>query len=258
MILVAAGTQDGRELVGELLSAGYEVAASVVSTYGEQLLARYGSRLLINDEPLDAAGLMKYMQQKGVTLLVDASHPYAVNVSENAMQACRTMGIPYIRYERQSSSLVYDKLYAVSSYEEAAEKAAALAKTVFLTTGSRNLRPFAEAPSMEGHRLIIRVLPTAKVLAECEALGFTPADIVALQGPFSAELNRELFRKYEAGVIVMKNSGQLGGTDTKLEAAMQLGLPVVVIERPPMKYDHLATTYERVLAFVQKHEVLSE
>lgn len=257
MILVAAGTQDGRELIGKLLSAGYEVAASVVSEYGEKLLARYGSRLLINDEPLDTAGLVAYMKQQGITLLVDASHPYAMQVSQNAMQACRQLGLPYVRYERQSSRLEYDPLYMAASYEEAAEKAASLSQNVFLTTGSRNLHVFVEAPAMIDHRLTVRVLPTAEVVKECERLGLTPANIVALQGPFSTELNKELFRKYEAGVIVMKNSGHLGGTDTKLEAAMQLGLPVVVIERPGLAYDHLETTYEGILNFVHSHEALS-
>lgn len=253
MIFVAAGTQDGRELTALLLKKGYDVTASVVSRYGEQLLAASGSsHLVINDEPLDEKGLLAYLPQHDIRLFVDASHPYAVHVSENAMAACRRLGIPYIRYERSLAELSYDGIIVVHSYEEAAEQAAANGRTVFLTTGSRNLQRFTASESLKDCVLVARVLPTAEVLALCERLGLTPKQIVALQGPFSTELNKELFLKYHADVIVTKNSGVIGGTDTKFAAAAELGLPVIVIDRPVMHYDHLAHSYEEVLSFIEK------
>ncbi|WP_298463239.1 precorrin-6A reductase [uncultured Mitsuokella sp.] len=254
MIFVAAGTQDGRELTKLLLERGHAVTASVVSHYGEQLLAAAGgSRLVINDEPLDEEGLVQYLQAHGIRLFVDASHPYAVHVSQNAMSACRRLGIPYIRYERSLTELSYEGIVVVHSYEEAAAEAAARGRVIFLTTGSRNLKKFTEAGALADCTLIARVLPTAEVLALCEELGLTPKQVVALQGPFSTELNRELFKKYHADVIVTKNSGTIGGTDTKLAAAAALHLPVIVIDRPVLQYDHLAHTYEDVLSFVEEN-----
>lgn len=254
MIFVAAGTQDGRELTKLLLEHGHAVTASVVSRYGEQLLAASGgSRLVINDEPLDEEGLVQYLQVHGIRLFVDASHPYAVHVSQNAMSACCRLGIPYIRYERSLTELSYEGIVVVHSYEEAASEAAARGRTIFLTTGSRNLQKFTEAEVLKECTLIARVLPTAEVLALCEKLGLTPRQIVALQGPFSTELNREIFRKYHADVIVTKNSGTIGGTDTKLAAAASLHLPIIVIDRPVLQYDHLAHTYEDVLSFVEEN-----
>ena len=106
MIFVAAGTQDGRELTGLLLDAGYKVTASVVSHYGEHLLERCGSeRLTINDKPLDREALETYLRGHRATCFVDASHPYAVHVSENAMAACHALSIPYLRYERSLTDL---------------------------------------------------------------------------------------------------------------------------------------------------------
>ena len=107
MIFVAAGTQDGRELAGALLQAGYDVTASVVSSYGEKLLEQY-PRLIINDKPLDEDALKDYIWQHDIRIFVDASHPYAANVSGNAMRACRATNIPYIRYERASVPVDYD------------------------------------------------------------------------------------------------------------------------------------------------------
>lgn len=251
MIFVAAGTQDGRELAGFLLERGQAVTASVVSRYGEELLARYPG-IRINDRPLDEAALAAYCREHDVAVFVDASHPYAANISENAMHACRACGVPYIRYERQSAPLDYEKAHYAADYEEAAKTAASLGKNIFLTTGSRNLRAFAESPALADCVLTARVLPDPKVIEECTALGFRPSHIVALQGPFSETLNEELYKKYEADVVVTKNGGTIGGADTKFAAAMKLGLPLVIVEKPRIAYDNMAQTFEEVLAFVHK------
>ena len=252
MIFLAAGTQDGRELAGYLLQKGYPVTASAVSYYGGRLLEKYPG-IVINDEPLNEDGLVKYIEEHGVKLFVDASHPYAANVSQNAMKACKRTHIPYIRYERRAVPIDYDKVYSVNSYEEASKKAAELGKNIFLTTGSRNLKAFSTSPYLKDCVLTVRLLPTARVIEECTELGFTPKNIVALQGPFSTELNIALYRQYEAEVIVTKNSGEIGGTDTKIEAAKALGLPIVMIDRPQITYDEIAYTFEDIAAFAEQH-----
>ena len=254
MIFTAAGTQDGREIVRRLCAVGYDVAASVVSSYGQQLLAEQreqgGGHLLINDTPLDEEGLRAFFQEHGIRAFVDATHPYAVNVSHNAITACAEEGIPYIRFERDLTDISYEHVHLVHSYEEAAERAARLGKNVFLTTGSRNLERFVKAEPLADCTLIARVLPTTEVIALCEGLGLTPAQIIAMQGPFSRELNRAMYEKYKADVIVTKNSGTIGGTDAKFQAAEDLELPVVVIDRPVLDYPHLAHSFEEVKQFV--------
>ena len=248
MIFVIAGTEDGRELAGFLLNNGFEVTASVVSSYGKALLERYEG-IKINDKKLDENELVELLLTGDFEVLVDASHPYAVNVSQNAMAACHKADIPYIRYERESIPLTYEKIFHVATYEEAAVKAAELGRNIFLTTGSRNLKIFVESPALKDCNLIARVLPTAEVLAECEKLGFNPQNIVAMQGRFSTELNVEVFKHYQAEVIVSKDSGQIGGVDTKLTAAEKLNLPVVLIDRPKIHYDNVVSDFAAVLTF---------
>lgn len=249
-IFIAAGTQDGRELAGYLLEHGFSVTASVVSKYGESLLQKYHG-IVVNCEPLDVDGFVAYFAEHGIGLFVDASHPYAANASANAMEACRRAGIPYIRYERQETPLDYEKAVYVHDYAEAAEAAARLGKNIFLTTGSRNLAAFAQAEVLQECELTCRILPEPEVVQQARELGFSPANIVALQGPFSVELNKELYKKYGAQVIVTKNSGQTGGTDTKFTAAIELGLPIVIIDRPKLAYDNLAESFEQVLSFAE-------
>lgn len=253
MIFVLAGTQDGREIVKMLLENGYDVAASVVSRYGGELLAHAcGQKCLINDKPLDEQALQAYMRTQQISLLVDASHPYAANVSANAIKACAALDIPYIRYERDLAELTYDKIAVVHSYEEAAQAAANLGRKIFLTTGSRNLEKFVQSPALQECELTARVLPTAEVIDLCEKAGLDAGHIVALQGPFSKALNVELFRKYEAEVIITKNSGTIGGTDTKFAAAAELGLPIVLIDRPQLAYPRLTHAYAEILDFAQE------
>ncbi|HCB92774.1 MAG TPA: precorrin-6A reductase [Selenomonas sp.] len=253
MIFVAAGTQDGRQLAGCLLEHGLSVTASVVSSYGEQLLKSYKG-IKINDRPLDEDGLTEYLKNEHVTIFVDASHPYAENVSKNGIAACSRIGIPYIRYERESTPITYEKVHYVPDSKAAAKKAAELGSRIFLTTGSRNLEVFAKSEYLKDCTLTVRVLPTSEVLALCEKLGFTPKQIIAMQGPFSQTLNEAMFKQYDAQVIVTKNSGTIGGADTKFAAAEALGLPIVLIDRPKVTYGQVARSFEDVLAFIRQHE----
>lgn len=251
MILVLAGTKDGRELSALLAQAGYRVLASVFSHYGGELLKL--ENVGIHTGPLDADGLARLMISSEIDVVVDASHPYAVNVSQNAMQACTSTGTHYIRYERPAAVMpFYEGLHVVNDYHQAIKLAGLLGKVVFLTTGSRHLKLFKDALCLQQHRLIARVLPEPNVLTECIELGFLPKDIVAMQGPFSHELNMALFKEYQAEVVVTKNSGHIGGSDTKISAAMALGLPLVVIDRPAIEYRQIVYTFDDVIQFIKE------
>ena len=203
----------------------------------------------INDKPLDRDELEKILREENFNFLVDASHPYAKNISANAIDAAQAANIFYVRYERAEIDFAYEKIFHVESYEAAAIKASELGKNIYLTTGSRNLKIFVDL--LKDCNLTVRILPTAEVLTQCEALGLTPKQIVAMQGPFSTELNIELFKHAGAEVIVTKNSGQIGGADTKLEAAKILNLPVVMINRPKIFYPNLAKTFDDVLSIIK-------
>lgn len=252
MILILAGTKDGRDIISLLAELGYPIMASVFSEYGRDLIQH--TNVVIHAGPLDAKGLENLIQDNNIGLLVDASHPYAVNVSQNSMLACEQTGIPYIRYERPRVPMpTYPGLHIVTDYKEAAEIAASLGKVVFLTTGSRHLKIFKEAICLQDHRLIARVLPEPSVLLECQGHGFSPKDIVAIQGPFSHELNMALFQEYKTEVVVTKNSGQVGGSDTKITAAIALGLPLVVIDRPTIEYSNIVYTIADVIQFVKEN-----
>lgn len=246
MILVLAGTKDGRELAAALTNLGHEVVASVISAYG-RILAESGVAA-VNDHPMDLPAMRRYLVSENITLVVDATHPYAKKISEVAIDACEAEKVHYIRYERPTVPLpFYDKLYEVEDAVSAARLAGKFGQTVFLTTGSRTLASFIQAPALTGHRIIARVLPEPNVVAECRALGLLPRDIIAMEGPFSHELNVAMFREFSTDVVITKNSGFVGGSDTKISAAMELGLYLIVIARPAVRYPNIVYGLEEAL-----------
>ncbi|GFN23775.1 precorrin-6A reductase [Thermanaeromonas sp. C210] len=231
MILVLAGTADASQVIGVLKSEGYRVAASVVTEYGARL-ARQAGADLVRTGPLGQEELANYLKRHGIVAVIDATHPFAVNITENAREACRALGLPYFRYRRPEVRLPsYPNLLPASSFEEAAVLAAR-GQVIFLTIGTRHLECFTDAPALKGKRLVVRVLPEEDSLARCRRLGIWPRDIVAIQGPLSYELNRALYRQYQADVVVTKESGSTGGVEEKVRAALDLGLTVVVVRRP--------------------------
>lgn len=244
MIWIISGTQDGREIGAALANrenakpegSRRKIMMTVVSQYGKVLAAHEGLDIQVGR--FTKEDMVRAIREKKISLILDASHPYAAIVSETAYEACKETGIDYVRYERAEIPLpAYDKLHHVPNETEAAELAGKLGKSILLTTGSKTLKTFVEAPALQGKEIWARVLPTSSVIKMCEDLGMKARYILAVQGPFSYEMNRAMIRDYHADVLVTKNSGLIGGSDTKLEAAMAEKIHVIVIDKPKSKLD---------------------
>ncbi len=230
MILVLAGTTEGREIAVALEKAGEQVIATTATAYGGELLRNTFKGEIIS-RPLESSELEKLIMERVITKVVDATHPYAEQISAIAQQACLRTEVPYERIER--NFLKYSGEVAVIEAEDAAEAAsiaAAYRGNIFLAIGSRKLQFFSSV--IEPERLVVRILPLDNSLEKCLELGIPPKNIIAMQGPFDEELNRLLLRRYDAAVLVTKESGSAGGTAEKIRASCSLGLPVILITRP--------------------------
>lgn len=245
MIWVIAGTLDGRKLAVSIQEKTKEpVLVTVVSAYGAQLAAHEG--ITVHTGRLTKDEMISLIRQYGVRKLVDASHPYAAIVTVTAKEAAAEANIPFVRFERPEVPLPeYEKLYHVADESSAAKLAATLGKRVYLTTGSKTMKIFAEEPTLQSNSVWTRVLPTSNVLKELEEMHISPKFIVAVQGPFSYDMNRIMFKDCQAEVVVMKNSGLVGGSDTKLAAAIDLGLHIIVIDRPSLPSDMITVQSEQ-------------
>ena len=120
---------------------------------------------------------------------------------------------------------------------------------MLFTTGSNNLPDWQLVPL---NRQVIRVLPTSRVLEKCESLGYSPGQIIAEQGPFSTEQNLLTFNKYEICALVTKDSGKIGGTPEKLEAAREADVQVFYLKRPAFPNLRTGSTPAEVCGMIRR------
>ncbi len=228
-ICVFAGTAEGRELVEFLSEQPVQVTACVATDYGETLLPR-AQNLRISSGRLRPEEIQAMMQAERFDLVVDATHPYAAAVTENVAGACAATGTEYLRLLRAASAAPGETVF-VSDAAEAAAYLSAGQGNILLTTGSKELERYAAIRGFR-ERVYARVLPMEESLQLCRAVGLAPSHILAMQGPFSAEMNAAMLRAVSAKYMVTKDSGSLGGFDEKAAAAHKAGAALVVIGRP--------------------------
>jgi precorrin-6A/cobalt-precorrin-6A reductase len=254
MILVLGGTSESREIVAALVRKHYRVIACAATAYGGKLLEGTGAAEIIARR-LDERELVALVQNKKVRILIDATHPFAEIVTANARNACAKTGILYLRFERPALVLPgHPLIHTVNSYEEAAVTAVELAPhIIFLATGTKTLPTFVNYARKAGKQLVVRIIPELTGLKRCLDLGIAPGNIIAIQGPFSTSMNKVLLREFNADVLVTKESGAAGGTGAKIEAALDLSVPVVVIKRPN-KISGALTDLDQLLDYIAKFE----
>lgn len=188
------------------------------------------------------AGLVAYLKAEGITQLVDATHPFAAQMSRNAVDACAVSGTPLIALEREPwQAQEGDRWTHVPDLARAVATLGDAPRRVFLAIGRQNLDAFAAAP--QHHYLLRLVDPPA------EPLPLPQAQAVIARGPFTVEGDRALLRDHRIEVIVAKNAGG-AGAEAKLVAARELGVPVVLIDRPWVPDRRVARTVGEVMAWL--------
>ena len=190
-------------------------------------------------------GLAAYLRDTNIDLVVDATHPYAETMSRHAAAACERESVPRLVLHRPPwTPEPRDRWVEVSDTQSAARALAGLGRRALLTVGSRGLEPFAAVPGLS---FIVRAVePPAAAL---DAARF---EVVLARGPFDLESERGLLESRAVDVIVSKNSGGAAAR-AKLEAARMLGLPVVMISRPPPPPGARVATVAAARAWIEAH-----
>lgn len=223
-VVIFGGTTEGRELSRRLADAGAAVTVCVATPYGAEEQGTHPNvRVLVGRKDAEAMAALL----SGETLCVDATHPYAAEATKTIRAACEAANAPYLRLLRCESA-AGDAICANS----AAEAAAYLQQTtgnVLLTTGSKELGAFAV---LDPNRIYPRVLPSREGIAACEAAGIPHRNIIAMQGPFTKELNAAVIRQYGIRYVVTKDGGGPGGFPEKAAAAKETGAQLIVLRRP--------------------------
>lgn len=186
-----------------------------------------------------ASGLVDYLRAEAITHVVDATHPFAAQMSRNALAACGDAGVPIVSFERspwhaQAGDCwthVPDMEAAVATLPESGER-------VFLAIGKQNLARFAIKPD---NHYLLRLVDAPEA-----ALPLPNATVEIARGPFDVAADMALMRRHQISHVVAKNAGGTGAK-AKLAAARALGLPVILIDRPVLQNRQVCASVAEVM-----------
>lgn len=237
--LILGGTGEGRDVAAILHAAGWRVTSSLAGRVSNPKLQVGEVRIGGFGGP---AGLTQWILREEVEVIIDATHPFAERISASAAEASRATGIPLIALHRPEwKPRPRDRWIPVKSMQEAAEKAARDYHHIFLTIGRQQLAPFAQ----DSHNLyVVRAVEHPQV-----ALPQRHRFILS-RGPFTLESEKKLMIDNQIDCVVTKNSGG-PLTHAKLDAARDLGIDVVMVQRPQLpKVTHVATSAAEVVEII--------
>ena len=237
-ILLLGGTTEANLMAQAIAKAGlagvYSYAGRTEAPMGQPIHMRVGGFGGVE-------GLRTYLEAEGITHVIDATHPFAAQMSSNAVTACTATGTPLIALERapwtpsegDRWTLVPDIVTAVSALDGPPQR-------VFLAIGRQHIDAFAAQPQ---HRYLLRLVDTPT-----GPLPF-PAEVVVARGPFDVAGDTALMQEHGTEVVVAKNAGGKGAV-AKIAAARALGLPVVMIDRPVLPPRRVVHSVAAVMAWL--------
>ena len=244
-VIIFGGTTEGRRLAEFCGEHKIQTVVCVVSEYGEMLVPESTSVRVIR-RALEKDEMEALFVAEKPSLVLDATHPYARVVTENVTQVCQKMGIVWylvlrkseLETKEQKSVMAVvgtvtnvDSIVTVDSVDQAVEWLKSHEGTVLVTTGSKELVKYTAIPDYK-ERIFARILPDSQALLNSETLGFPRNHMIAMQGPFSLEMNIATMRMTGANYLVTKESGHAGGFLDKIHAAEAVGATALVIGRP--------------------------
>ena len=226
--VIFGGTTEGRKLCEVCAKYAVPIRYCVATTDGAHPVEALPN-VNVRVGRLKAAEMASLIQQDNPVLVMDATHPYAEEAGRNVAEACRGANVPIVRVARESaeeSGCMYftgmDDLLAWLEREPG---------NIFVTTGASHAEAFTRLPDYQ-HRVWIRILPSVESLRICLDSGYRPERLLCMQGPFSEELNRAIFKAANVKILVTKNSGAAGGFPEKVRAAQSLGMLTAVLSKP--------------------------
>ena len=228
-VIVFAGTTEGCEISRFLAEHQVSVCVCVATEYGTKSL-KEGTFLHTRSGRMNEAEMVSFLRAEMPELVLDATHPYAKEVTENIAAACAKENLPCIRISRTGTAHLRDAVY-VDSVAEAAAYLQHTEGNILLTTGSKELPEFTVIPDYK-ERIYARVLSLPSVISACSECGVEGKHLIGMQGPFSREMNEAMLRQYQCKYLVTKDTGAAGGFPEKAEAAAACGAVLVVIGRP--------------------------
>ncbi len=258
-IWLIGGTSESRELA-QVLALNHLPCTISVTTESARSLYPSHPLLQVWVGQLEGDRLQDFLTLHHISAILDASHPYAINISQLAIKTAQKYNLPYLRYERQSvdssqvtndHAIKHDQIFNLPSFETLIEGEYLAGERVLLTTGYRTLYLFQ--PWQERSLMYARVLPAVASLEAALAAGFTPDRLIGIRPPISLELERALWQHWQITLVVSKASGTPGGELIKRQLATELGVKLILIDRPLVIYPQQTDDLFTAVTFCHTH-----
>lgn len=245
------GTHESAQLAAAIAQTHLPCTVTVTTEAAQSLYPQTKSlRVCVGN--LTAEQLKSFLQEQEIVGILDASHPYAVEVSKTAMAAANQLQIPYLRYERPIIDIQPDapSVTQLGNFGTLLAGDYLQGERVLLTIGYKPLHLLR--PWQDRCKLYARILPTISAMNAATSAGFTADRLIALRPPFSAELEKALWQHWDISLVVTKASGTPGGEDIKQVVAAELGVRLIVITRPAIAYPQQTSDLSAAVEFCQK------
>lgn len=237
-VVLFGGTSEGRRLSELLAELGMAARVCVATEYGRALLDADPSladagQVCVDSGRLDVAGMIDLLNREQPRLVIDATHPFALVVHENIRQACERLNLCRLRVlrPREETPPEPDVRY-FERLDEMIDWLNGNDEIVFASLGAKEAARLTAVREFE-RRVFLRLLPDPENLRRCLDLGWPPAHLICMQGPFSDALNQALFQSCQARILVSRESGAAGGMAQKLAAARACDMQIALLVRPP-------------------------
>ncbi len=250
-IWLIGGTSESVLIAKLLLKKEFFVVATV-ATPGAINLYDHHPNLKVVAGKISVTQMSSFLAQHNIKIIVDASHPFAVNVSQGAVTNSQLYHIPYLRYDRPGVSSPQKNIIKFSSFESLLESQYLNGKKVLLTIGCQPLHFFQDYHQQIN--LFTRVLPYPQSLEKAYQAGFKCDRIIALRPPINYHLEKAICQNWHIETIVTKAGGKAGGQNVKQQLAQELNISLALISRPTLEYPQATNNFEEILKFCQQHQ----
>lgn len=247
-ILIFSGTTEGNQIAKALCELPVKVYVSVATEYGK-VCAQEQSEAEIITGRMDYEEMRAFVEKHQINMVIDATHPFARVVTENVQKVCDDTQTKYIRCVREAEKLEnaeHENEVWVENIEQAIKYLQQTKGNILITTGGKELRKYSAIQDYQD-RCYARVLSTEKSIKDAVEAGFEGKHLIAMQGPFSTEMNIALIHYAKAAYLVTKESGKAGGFEEKQEAAKHTGAKLVIVQRPVESGWSVAQTIDAVV-----------
>jgi precorrin-6A/cobalt-precorrin-6A reductase len=252
MILVMGGTSDARDLVERLENSQIVYTTVTANTAHLSRFNKLPKVHLVG--PLDNTQLVNVIKDYEIKKLVDATHPFAVNASLNAIAACDKCNIPYFRLERPRVKIPASDLIRIASdFNGAVRLTQELEgiERILLSIGVRHLEYFQELIEDESREVYCQVLDVPESLELAQRSGIPLDRILTANGVPTVENIHRILVDFQLDLMIFKESGYQGGTDAKIEAGMMTDTQMILIDRPRINYPNSFESVEDLISHLK-------